>query len=55
MKNKKVKKKEPEIIAASGGEGRFFIKYRLGKQEWVESKPYSLELYKELIPYLGYA
>lgn len=52
---KKNKQEEPEIIAASGYEGGFFIKYRQGKREWVENKPYSEELYKRLIPFLGYA
>lgn len=54
MKTKK-NAKEPEIVAATAEDDWFFIKFRQGKQEWIEGRPYSLELYKELIPFLGYA
>jgi len=46
-----------EIISASGtpdGKG-FYVKYREGKKEYVAYEPYTEELYKKLIPYLGYA
>lgn len=54
MKAKK-KTKEPEIVAVEARDGLFFIKYRQGKKEWIEAKPYTTELYKQLLPYLGYA
>ena len=53
----KAKKKEqaPVIVAAQGTQDGFFIKYRQGKREWIESQPYSQELYIKLLPYLGFA
>lgn len=44
-----------EIIAVEARDDVFYIKYKQGKQEWIEALPYTKELYQELIPYLGYA